>query len=159
MPAAVIAGAVISAAAATASAVQQKQAADYNAKMASQQAHATETQANENIRRQRSQNERILAAQRAAGALSGATMQGSALTALGVNAGILERRVGDTATAGLAQQQAFQNQAALYNSQGNAALTSGLMSAAGSLMSGVGQGYSQYMSSSTDPAKRSWWGS
>ena len=137
-------GAVVSAGAATASAVQQKQAADYNAKMAQQTALAKETQTNENIRRSRMQNQQILGAQRVAGATSGSAMSGSLLTAYGANAGILEGHVADLATQGTSEKMALLNQAKLYNMQGNAALVGGIGQAAGTLLSSAGDVYGAY---------------
>ena len=131
-------GAVTSAGAAVYSGQQQKKAADYNAKVATLQSKAIEAQTNESIRRARIQRNQILGAQRASSLSSGATMSGSSLTSLMANSATLETNIADIATQGGAQQSAALNQASLYRMQGSAAQTSGYLSGAGSLMSGLG---------------------
>lgn len=131
-------GSAVSAGAAVYSGQQQKKAADYNAKVATLQSKAIESQTNESIRRARIQRNQILGAQRASSLSSGATMSGSSLTSLMANAATLETNIADIATQGGAQQAAALNQASLYRMQGSAAQTAGYISGAGSLMSGLG---------------------
>lgn len=135
------AGATVSAGAAVYSGVQQKKAADYNAKMSEQNAKAIDVQTREAIRRQREQNRAILSAQRASALTSGVAETGSTLLVAMENARNLERNVTDIATQGNAQQYAALNQATLSRMQGSAAMTSGLLQGTGTLLSGAGQAF------------------
>ena len=135
------AGATASAGAAVYSGIQQKKAADYNAKMSEQNAKAIDVQTREAIRRQREQNRAILSAQRASALTSGVAETGSTLLVAMENARNLERNVTDIATQGNAQRYAAMNQATLSRFQGNAAMTSGILEGTGTLLSGAGQAY------------------
>ena len=142
VPAIVMAvGATVSAGAAVYSGIQQKKAADYNAKMSEQNAKAIDVQTREAIRRQRAQNRAILSAQRASALTSGVAETGSTLLVAMENARNLERNVTDIATQGNAQRYAAMNQATLSRFQGNAAMTSGILEGTGTLLSGAGQAY------------------
>ena len=136
-----VAGTVVSAGAAVYSGIQQKKAADYNAKMSEQNAKAIDVQTREAIRRQREQNRAILSAQRASALTSGVAETGSTLLVAMDNARNLERNVTDIATQGNAQQYAALNQATLSRMQGSAAMTSGLLQGTGTLLSGAGQAF------------------
>ena len=96
-------GSAVSAGAAVYSGIQQKKAADYNAKMSEQNAKAIDVQTREAIRRQREQNRAILSAQRASALTSGVAETGSTLLVAMENARNLERNVTDIATQGNAQ--------------------------------------------------------
>ena len=135
------AGATVSAGAAVYSGVQQKKAAEYNAKLSEQNAKAIDVQTREAIRRQREQNRAILSAQRASALTSGVAETGSTLLVAMENARNLERNVTDIATQGNAQQYAALNQATLSRMQGSSAMTSGVLQGTGTLLSGVGQAY------------------
>lgn len=145
MPAAaiplIVAGTAVSAGAAVYSGIQQKKAADYNAKMSEQNAKAIDVQTREAIRRQREQNRAILSAQRASALTSGVAETGSTLLVAMENARNLERNVTDIATQGNAQQYAALNQATLSRMQGSSAMTSGVLQGTGTLLSGVGLAY------------------
>ena len=145
MPAAaiplIVAGTAVSAGAAVYSGIQQKKAADYNAKMSEQNAKAIDVQTREAIRRQREQNRAILSAQRASALTSGVAETGSTLLVAMENARNLERNVTDIATQGNAQQYAALNQATLSRMQGSSAMTSGILQGTGTLLSGVGLAY------------------
>ena len=134
-------GSAVSAGAAVYSGIQQKKAADYNAKMSEQNAKAIDVQTREAIRRQREQNRAILSAQRASALTSGVAETGSTLLVAMENARNLERNVTDIATQGNAQRYAAMNQATLSRFQGNAAMTSGILEGTGTLLSGAGQAY------------------
>ena len=137
----IVAGTAVSAGAAVYSGIQQKKAADYNAKMSEQNAKAIDVQTREAIRRQREQNRAILSAQRASALTSGVAETGSTLLVAMENARNLERNVTDIATQGNAQQYAALNQATLSRYQGGAAMTSGILQGTGTLLSGAGQAY------------------
>ena len=137
----IVAGTAVSAGAAVYSGIQQKKAADYNAKMSEQNAKAIDVQTREAIRRQREQNRAILSAQRASALTSGVAETGSTLLVAMENARNLERNVTDIATQGNAQRYAAMNQATLSRFQGNAAMTSGLLQGTGTLLSGAGQAF------------------
>lgn len=137
----IVAGTAVSAGAAVYSGIQQKKAADYNAKMSEQNAKAIDVQTREAIRRQREQNRAILSAQRASALTSGVAETGSTLLVAMENARNLERNVTDIATQGNAQQYAALNQATLSRMQGSSAMTSGVLQGTGTLLSGVGQAY------------------
>ena len=145
VPAVIMAvGATVSAGAAVYSGIQQKKAADYNAKMSEQNAKAIDVQTREAIRRQRAQNRAILSAQRASALTSGVAETGSTLLVAMENARNLERNVTDIATQGNAQRYAAMNQATLSRFQGNAAMTSGILEGTGTLLSGAGQAYKDW---------------
>ena len=131
------AAAAVTAAGAVYSGMQQKKAADYNAKMAEQNAKAIDVQTREAIRRQREQNRAILSAQRASALTSGVAETGSTLLVAMENARNLERNVTDIATQGNAQKYAAMNQATLSRVQGRAYQTSGFLQGAGTLLSGA----------------------
>ena len=133
----IVAGTAVSAGAAVYSGIQQKKAADYNAKMSEQNAKAIDVQTREAIRRQREQNRAILSAQRASALTSGVAETGSTLLVAMENARNLERNVTDIATQGNAQQYAALNQATLSRMQGRAYQTSGFLQGAGTLLSGA----------------------
>ena len=137
----IVAGTAVSAGASVYSGIQQKRAADYNAKMSEQNAKAIDVQTREAIRRQREQNRAILSAQRASALTSGVAETGSTLLVAMENARNLERNVTDIATQGNAQQYAALNQATLSRMQGSAAMTSGLLQGTGTLLSGAGQAF------------------
>ena len=138
---ATVASAAVTAGAAVYSGIQQKKAADYNAKMSEQNAKAIDVQTREAIRRQREQNRAILSAQRASALTSGVAETGSTLLVAMENARNLERNVTDIATQGNAQRYAAMNQETLSRFQGNAAMTSGILEGTGTLLSGAGQAY------------------
>ena len=133
----IVAGTAVSAGASVYSGIQQKKAADYNAKMSEQNAKAIDVQTREAIRRQREQNRAILSAQRASALTSGVAETGSTLLVAMENARNLERNVTDIATQGNAQQYAALNQATLSKMQGRAYQTSGFLQGAGTLLSGA----------------------
>ena len=141
---ATVASAAVTAAGAVYSGIQQKKAADYNAKMSEQNAKAIDVQTREAIRRQRAQNRAILSAQRASALTSGVAETGSTLLVAMENARNLERNVTDIATQGNAQRYAAMNQATLSRFQGNAAMTSGILEGTGTLLSGAGQAYKDW---------------
>lgn len=134
---ATVASAAVTAAGAVYSGMQQKRAADYNAKMSEQNAKAIDVQTREAIRRQRNQNRAILSAQRASALTSGVAETGSTLLVEMENARDLERTVTDIATQGNAQQYAALNQATLSKMQGRAYQTSGFLQGTGTLLSGA----------------------
>ena len=143
---ATVASAAVTAAGAVYSGMQQKRAADYNAKMSEQNAKAIDVQTREAIRRQREQNRAILSAQRASALTSGVAETGSTLLVAMENARNLERNVTDIATQGNAQQYAALNQATLSKMQGRAYQTSGFLQGTGTLLSGSGQAWAGYNS-------------
>ena len=143
---ATVASAAVTAAGAVYSGIQQKKAADYNAKMSEQNAKAIDVQTREAIRRQREQNRAILGAQRASALTSGVAETGSTILVAMENARNLERNVTDIATQGNAQQYAALNQATLSKMQGRAYQTSGFLQGTGTLLSGGGEAWAGYNS-------------
>jgi hypothetical protein len=135
------AAAAISAAGSVYSGEQQKKAANYNASMQEAQAKATDTQTREAIRRQRVQNQSILAAQRTSALSSGVEESGSSLLTLMENSNRLEKNIADIATQGNAAQYAALNQATLARMQGKTAQTSGYIQAGSTLLSGASSVY------------------
>jgi hypothetical protein len=138
---ATIAAAVVSAAGAVYSGSEQKKAASYNASMQEAQAKAVDTQTRESIRRQRVQNQAILAAQRTSALSSGVEESGSSLLTLMENSNRLEKNIADISTQGNAMQYAALNQATLARMQGRAAQTSGYIQAGSTLLSGASKAY------------------
>lgn len=138
------AAAAISAAGSVYSGEQQKKAANYNALMQEEQAKAVDTQTREAIRRQRIQNQSIMAAQRTSALSSGVEESGSSLLTLLENSNRLEKNIADIATQGNASQYAALNQATLSRLQGQTAQTSGYITAGSTLLSGASDAYSIY---------------
>ena len=124
------------------SGVQQNNAAKYNASVQEAQAKAVDTQTRESIRRQRVQNQSILAAQRTSALSSGVEESGSSLLTLMENSNRLEKNIADIATQGNAAQYAALNQATLARMQGKTAQTSGYIQAGSTLLSGASSVYS-----------------
>lgn len=135
------AAAAISAAGSVYSGEQQKKAANKNASMQEAQAKALDTQTREAIRRQRVQNQSIMAAQRTSALSSGVEESGSSLLTLMENSNRLEKNIADTATQGNAAQYAALNQATLARMQGKTAQTSGYIQAGSTLLSGASSIY------------------
>jgi len=138
---AAIASTVVAAAGAAYSGIKQNEAAKYNASMQEASAKATDTQTRESIRRQRVQNQAILAAQRTSALSSGVEESGSSLLTLMENSNRLEKNIADIATQGNAAQYAALNQATLSRMQGKTAQTSGYIQAGSTLLSGVSKAY------------------
>ena len=138
---ATLAATAVSAAGSVYSGVQQNKAAKYNASMQEASAKATDTQTRESIRRQRIQNQAILAAQRTSALSSGVEESGSSLLTLMENSNRLEKNIADIATQGNATQYAALNQATLSRMQGKTAQTSGYIQAGSTLLSGASSIY------------------
>lgn len=138
---AAIASTVVAAAGAAYSGVQQNNAAKYNASVQEAQAKAVDTQTREAIRRQRIQNQSIMAAQRTSALSSGVEESGSSLLTLMENANRLEKNIADIATQGNAAQYAALNQATLARMKGKTAQTSGYIQAGSTLLSGASKAY------------------
>ena len=138
---AAIASTVVAAAGAAYSGSQQNEAAKYNASVQESQAKAVDTQTREAIRRQRIQNQSIMAAQRTSALSSGVEESGSSLLTLMENANRLEKNIADIATQGNAAQYAALNQATLARMQGKTAQTSGYIQAGSTLLSGASKAY------------------
>ena len=135
------AAAAVSAAGSVYSGVQQNNAAKYNASVQEAQAKAVDTQAREAIRRQRIQNQAIMAAQRTSALSSGVEESGSSLLTLMENANRLEKNIADIATQGNAAQYAALNKATLARMQGKTDQTSGYIQAGSTLLSGASKAY------------------
>ena len=135
------AAAAVSAAGAAYSGVKQNEAAKYNASMQEANAKAVDTQTREAIRRQRIQNQAIMAAQRTSALSSGVEESGSSLLTLMENANRLEKNIADIATQGNAAQYAALNQATLARMKGKNAQTSGYIQAGSTLLSGASKAY------------------
>ena len=150
--------AVVSAAGSVYSGVQQNNAAKYNASMQEAQAKAVDTRTRESIRRQRVQNQSILAAQRTSALSSGVEESGSSLLTLMENSNRLEKNIADIATQGNAAQYAALNQATLSRLQGKTAQTSGYIQAGSTLLSGASSVYSMKGSSSGGGSSGNWTG-
>ena len=138
---AAIASTVVAAAGAAYSGSQQNEAAKYNASVQESQAKAVDTQTREAIRRQRIQNQSIMAAQRTSALSSGVEESGSSLLTLMENSNRLEKNIADIATQGNAAQYAALNQATLARMQGKTAQTSGYIQAGSTLLSGASKAY------------------
>lgn len=145
MVAAAIAGVLVSAAGAIYSGMQQKQAADYNAKVAENQAQSIQNKAmyEEQIHRERVR--KILSAQRSVFGASGLdTASGSPLlvredSAMQGEMDAMAIRYGGDVEAANARSAAN-----LYRMQGRTAQTAGFIQAGGSLLSGGAQVYRDF---------------
>lgn len=121
----------------------QRNMADYNAKLAEQQARETEAQTAEREARIRLEGERTLSMQRAMYGKSGAALtSGSPLAVLGETAMNNEISALDARRAGNAQAADLRQQGQMYDYQGNVATSQKFYrpSYAGSLLSGIGGG-------------------
>jgi hypothetical protein len=141
LAAASLASTVISTGVAVYGQVQQakaaEDAAEFNAKLAQNEAVLSHQRGIENIRRQRTRNRRYLSRQRALVAGKGISMEGTALQVLGKSAGNLELGIQDAFTdTNIAVNKSI-SEAKSHKFQGQQAKTASLTSAGGSLLSGA----------------------
>jgi hypothetical protein len=124
----------------------KKAAADYNARMALNNAAQTRVQAAEEERRSRIMARKQIGSMRAGYAKSGVTMEGSPLDVLEESASTAELDALTIRHGGEVKAQAFENEARLESWKGKQARTQGYLTAASSLlgtgakMSGSGGG-------------------
>jgi len=139
--AAVVAVTVAATAVSVAGQMQQakatKRAAEHNAKVAEVEAVNTERAREENARRLRIQNRRLLASQRTALAKSGVTETGSPLELQSDTAADLETRVLDLNQQAEAKKQKLKSQAAITRFEGNQLASASRFGAAESGLSGA----------------------
>lgn len=118
--------------------------AEYNAKVAKQQAEHLRRVGDENLRRRREMNQRYLATQRAQYAKAGVLLQGSPLAVLGKSASALELEAMDIAyQTELAAQRSFA-EARMAKYEGSQASRAYQYQAGSSLISGLGTTGSVY---------------
>jgi hypothetical protein len=110
----------------------------YNAKLAENQALQTEMDAHENIRRQRSQNERLLATQRSRFAKAGVVEEGTPLELLAETAGTLELATLDYSRQQSQQATSLRAQGAADRAMGANQARAAYIGAGASLLSGIG---------------------
>jgi hypothetical protein len=116
----------------------QQDMAEYNAKVAENQAKHEADVSRENATRQREMNRRQISAIRARMAGSGVSLsQGSSLDVIGAAASELELATLDLFREGEARQVTYRNQAGIERWQGEQAATAGKIGAIGSLIGGV----------------------
>ncbi len=112
-------------------------AADFNAKIAKNEANLAHQRGIENIRRTRTRNRRYLSRQRALVAGKGISMEGTALAILGKSAGNLELGIQDAFTdTNIAVNKSI-SEAIQHKFQGQQAKTAGMINAGSSLLSGA----------------------
>lgn len=95
----------------------QSDMSKYNAEVAEAQAEQTRRETSERVKRQRRENERFKASQRAAYAKAGITSSGTPLEVMSQTAADLELAALDTAYAGEAKAQQFMQNAAVNRYQ------------------------------------------
>lgn len=130
-----IAMAVISAVSAMSKANQEKQAAKYNEKVANQQAVSAQQEAAANADKQRRAASKTIGSMQASYAASGVTLEGSPLEILEQSARNAKLDELNILWSGETRAQGYRATANLENARASNAMTSGYLSAAGSLFS------------------------
>lgn len=130
--------AVVGAVSAVSQAQQQKSAAKYNEKVANQQAQSARDAAAANATAQRRRSAKTIGSMQAQYGASGVTSEGSPLDILEQSARDAEMDYQNILYGGELSALGHQNTAALEKSRGKNAMTSGYLSAAGSLFSAAG---------------------
>jgi hypothetical protein len=116
-----------------------KKVANYNAKVQENAALQEEMDSREATRRQRTENRRLQARQRARIAKSGVVETGSPLEVMATDAGRLELAALDQRRDSRIRQSGLYTQAALDRYEGRQAARAGTIAAGASLLQGVGQ--------------------
>ena len=117
----------------------QKAMADYNAKLAENEAIAKEQQAHAESLQMRKDKERLQASQRAGFAKSGAIItEGTPLLVMAEQAGIMELDILNAQRNRALESSALRSQATLDKYAGKQAATAGTIGAGATLLSGVG---------------------
>lgn len=148
LPVIQIIGMAVSAMSAISQASQQKNAANYNAQIAEQNATASRQAASANAERQKRSAERQLGSMQAGYSASGvSSSEGSALDILSQSARDAELDYQTILHGGEMQARGYQNTANLERSRAANAMSSGYMSAAGTLIGGAGKAYGGLTSS------------
>ena len=114
-------------------------AGEFNARLARQEAELQNQTTLENIRRQRANNRRFLARQRALFAAKGIALEGSALEVLGKSASNLETGIQDAFQQGQLSVNRSFSQANLENFNAGQASSAAKTSAFGTVLSGATQ--------------------
>jgi hypothetical protein len=133
--------AAMSAVSAVSQAQQQKSAAKYNQKVAENQAIAARQQAASNAEMQRRSSAKKIGSMQAAYAASGVSLEGSALDVLEESARNAELDRQNILYGGELRAMGSESTAALEKSRGDNAMSSGYLSAAGSLFKGASVAY------------------
>lgn len=113
---------------------------EFNARQQEMEAVNADAEARENLKRQRRENERLLASQRARASASGVvTNTGSPLANLAENAALLEMNALDEQRAAKMRVRGLNLQAGLTRAEGKAQARAAKINAVGTLLSGGGQ--------------------
>ena len=140
-----IALAVIQAGGAILQGKKQQQVAEYNAKVAENQAEAESAEAREAIKRRRAENEAFLSRQRALRAKSGVGLEtGSSLLVAAESAKRLELGALEMGRQSEARRNSLLQESTISRFQGKSAVTSSYFSAGASLIGGAGKAYGTY---------------
>lgn len=145
----------MSAVSAISGASQQKAAAKYNAKVAENQAIAARQQASANAKMQRRSSEKKIGSMQAAYAASGVSIEGSALDVLEESARNAEMDRQNIIYGGELRAIGSEGTAQLERYQGKNAMTSGYLSAAGSLFKAGASAYGGFGNSSSESGSSS----
>lgn len=140
-----IVGAAVSAYGIYQSGQAQKEASEYNAKLAENEALAKEQQIRSETERMRKEKEKATAAQRASYAKSGAVItEGTPLLTMAEEAGLMELDILQMQRSGKMGVESSLSQASMSRFEGAAAARSATSQAAGTLLSGAGDAYTTY---------------
>ena len=115
----------------------QKRMANYNAKVAENEAIRVQQEGQEERDRQRREHRRLIGRQRTQIAKSGLQETGSPLAVLAENAGMLELQAQDQRRATNARAQQLRTQGQITRAQGNAAYKAGMIGAGSTLFRGL----------------------
>lgn len=148
-----IASALVSAAGTYYTGVKQKQAAEYNAKVAENQADIEEQESRERIRRMREEAKAFMARQLSMRANSGVSIEtGSSLLVAAETASRLELQALEQSRSDQARLYALRTGAEQSRMQGDTALKSAYWQSGASLLAGLGQAGASYQQSFAEPA-------
>ena len=117
----------------------QKAMADYNAKLARNEAIARDQATAAETERMRSEKKRMISAQRAAAGKTGAMIsEGTPLLVMAEDAGLMELDILNMKRTGAMQAQASRSEATLSKYEGKQAARAGMIGAGSTLLSGFG---------------------
>lgn len=142
---AAIASAVVSAGAAIYTGQKQKEALEYNAKVAENQAEVEQLEAREAMRRKRDENKAFMARQLSMQAKAGGSIQsGSSLLVAAESAARLEMEALEMSRSSRNRQYELKTSADMMRKRGRQVVTASYMQAGSSLLAGASNAYSTY---------------
>lgn len=142
LPALQVIGTVVSAIGALQSASSQRDAANYNARVAADNAVVARQQGEADAARLRRQSVKTLGDMRAAFAANGISLEGSPLDVLGDSASQFELDIQNATYNAELRALGYQNESTLSRSRADSAMTAGYLNATGTILGGAAKAVS-----------------